>query len=293
MKILSWDIGIINLAFCIIDTDNKKILDWGIINLLEEEKHECYGFIDSSNNKSECKKKCNYYFQNGNDMRYFCTIHKNQYKKINKNLLELGKYKGDHICCKYMSSGKKCNKKGSCKLENEIVCSYHSNLLKKKNQMIKKIVKRKANKVKIGIIKHNLITKLEQNKHLLNVSYVVIENQPSLKNPKMKSVAETLYSWFLIRAFFSLEKFKIKEIRYLSPSNKLKINNDNIQQKLFEEKNLSKRYQLTKKMAIIYTRDIIKDDELWLQFLNNNNKKDDLCDSFLQGLYFINNKLKI
>ena len=43
-------------------------------------------------------------------------------------------------------------------------------------------------------------------------------------------------------------------------------------------------------MAIVYTRDLLKNNQKWLDFLNNNSKKDDLCDSYLQGLYFVNNK---
>ena len=33
MKILSFDIGIKNLSYCLLDS-SKKILDWGIINIL-------------------------------------------------------------------------------------------------------------------------------------------------------------------------------------------------------------------------------------------------------------------
>ena len=44
MKILSWDVGIIHLAYCLIEVkDNKNvILDWGNINLLEENITKCY-----------------------------------------------------------------------------------------------------------------------------------------------------------------------------------------------------------------------------------------------------------
>jgi len=40
MKVLSWDVGIINLAYCMIEYINNdwKILDWGIINLTNREK---------------------------------------------------------------------------------------------------------------------------------------------------------------------------------------------------------------------------------------------------------------
>ena len=40
MKIISWDVGIINLAYCILENENEnenyKILDWGTLNLLNE-----------------------------------------------------------------------------------------------------------------------------------------------------------------------------------------------------------------------------------------------------------------
>ena len=37
MKILSWDVGIINLSYCILEKNEMgiKILQWGIINLME------------------------------------------------------------------------------------------------------------------------------------------------------------------------------------------------------------------------------------------------------------------
>ena len=66
----------------------------------------------------------------------------------------------------------------------------------------------------------------EQKDILLNVDHVVIENQPSLKNPKMKSVAETLYAWFLMRGQIDSVN-PIKNLTYMCPSNKLKVNNDN------------------------------------------------------------------
>ena len=46
MKVLSWDVGIINLAFCLIDynTETKKwkILDWNIINLTNRDQIKCF-----------------------------------------------------------------------------------------------------------------------------------------------------------------------------------------------------------------------------------------------------------
>ncbi len=33
MKILSFDVGIKNLAYCLLESDNRSILDWGILNI--------------------------------------------------------------------------------------------------------------------------------------------------------------------------------------------------------------------------------------------------------------------
>lgn len=297
MKILSWDVGIIHLAYCLMEVkDNEvKILDWNNLNLLEQEEHKCHGFIDSNNKSSECNKKCLYFYQTGGKRYNFCLLHKNQFLKINKEILELRKFRTNLECENYLTSGKKCSKKGAYKLIKDgekIICSFHANLLKKKenNNTVNKITKTNASKAPIDLIKYNLIKKLDQKLNFLDVSYVLIENQPSLKNPKMKSVANTLYSWFLIRGLIDKKNnCNLKKIMFLSPSNKLKINDDDIQKELNNCKNDSKKYQLTKKMAVVYTRNLIKNESKWLNFLNNNKKKDDLCDSYLQGLYFINN----
>ena len=39
MKILSFDIGIKNLAYCLLESENFTIEDWGIINI--SVNHEC------------------------------------------------------------------------------------------------------------------------------------------------------------------------------------------------------------------------------------------------------------
>ena len=50
-------------------------------------------------------------------------------------------------------------------------------------------------------LKLNLIKCLDARKDILlqNVDMVLIENQPTFKNPTMKSVSDTIYTWFMIR----------------------------------------------------------------------------------------------
>ena len=44
-----------------------------------------------------------------------------------------------------------------------------------------------------------LNTELDKRKHFLECKMVLIENQPTLKNPKMKAISSTIYDYFLIR----------------------------------------------------------------------------------------------
>lgn len=292
MKIISWDVGIINLAYCILEKteDECKIIDWGTLNLLNQKNYQCHGFIDSSKQSSVCKKSCKYYYQEGGNTYYFCGLHKRQCSKIEKETLEIVKYKGDITCQEITSKGIVCGKKSNSLIKGKYYCNYHCKRIKNnhENNDVKKIIIPNASKAPIELIKRNLIDLLDSNMQFLDVSYVLIENQPSMKNPKMKSVAETLYSWFLIRGLVDKTGF-LENIYYLSPSNKIKVKNDDVDKELAKIKNESKKYKFTKNVGIIYTKDILKGQDKWIKFLDTNKKKDDLCDSFLQGLYFYDN----
>ena len=84
MKIISWDVGIIHLAFCILEKENDecKILDWGNLNLLNNINYQCHGFIDTKKSTSLCNKPCKHYYQMGGKTYYFCGLHKKQHMKI-------------------------------------------------------------------------------------------------------------------------------------------------------------------------------------------------------------------
>lgn len=282
MKICSWDVGIINLSYCIIEFEDTiyehpyqknmkkyKIIHWGIINLME-----------------------------------------NKEMKKNRNLLF-----------------------------------------------------------------ENIPKKLNEIPHLLDVNYVVIENQPSLKNPQMKSIQMIVYSYFLMygKVLNSIEEKKIKQIDFCNASNKLKMykgpvidldkvkekekekklaeknakkvkvskknknnqeelitqymtstshektndddeneaddeeeNNEeeennkeeeNKEEEIKDTKKISKNPKLTytekKKMAIEHVKYFLNNgDDENLAFFLTHKKKDDLADSFLQGLYQINMNIK-
>jgi hypothetical protein len=136
----------------------------------------------------------------------------------------------------------------------------------------------------------NIPKKLDEIPELLNADIVLIENQPSLKNPQMKSVQMILYSYFLIKG----DNLKIE---FISATNKLKIlkNNDELNGMIDEIKLKTKNsYLQKKKISIAYCERLLNENDNYknyLDFYKNNKKKDDLADSFLQCLYYVNNCL--
>ena len=212
MKILSWDVGIYNLSYCILEknkeTNEIKIIDWDIVNLVDNE---------------EMKKNRNLIFE-------------------------------------------------------------------------------------------NIPRKLHEKPQLLDVDIVVIENQPSLKNPQMKSIQMILYSYFLILGKVvgngDNHTSYIDKIDFCSASNKLKIydgpeiileektkrkskniiieNNENIElTDKTKPKKSTIKYADKKRLAIEHAKYFVEKDEKYKDFFNDHKKKDDLADSYLQGLYYI------
>lgn len=127
-----------------------------------------------------------------------------------------------------------------------------------------------------------------------NITKVLLENQPVLKNPVMKSIQMIIYGYFAYEK--NIMGREIEYIKLINASNKLKLGKNLKEINNSEDiLKIKSKYTRNKKLAIIYTnhflkeRLIVKDYEKYNDIFNNHKKKDDLADAFLQGLYFIEN----
>lgn len=111
-------------------------------------------------------------------------------------------------------------------------------------------------------------------------SLVLIENQPCLKNPAMKSIQIAIYSYFSL-ASSPLSNFT--KVQLMSASNKLKV------KKNTTPVNKKTSYAEKKKLAIVLARTYILEtgrEDLRL-FFEKSPKKDDLSDAYLQAVYYL------
>ena len=278
MKILSFDIGIKNLAGCIMDKE-RNIYWWDIINLLQAEKKKCCFVRKFKNgNCAECKKKPEFEF----DKKYYCKDHISE-KHSNYHSNPKSGFK-----CSHINKEKQCIKNAKwSSLDSKIhLCTVHYNQYTK----VKKLPKRNCNTIKIEEIILCMWKVLDQYPHLLEVDHVVIENQPAKKNKTMKAIADSIFNYFICRGIIDKERTKstIEKVTYISPSNKLKIKEEHTNNAL-KGKTSSEKYRIRKKLGIEYCRELLKDNQEKLDYFNLHSKKDDLADSFLQGIYYLDN----
>jgi hypothetical protein len=286
--ILSFDVGIINLAYCLFTKENNnwKILDWNIIDISERDEKKCH-----------CGAKPSFiYLEN-----YYCKIHcrtLEQTKEFNEIFKQLDKTNNNNFC-KFIISEKECGKKTTFENETKFCfCTVHAKQWYKKYSTNNKIIEYKQKSVKkldFDDIRLKLIQKLDNRKNLLTANIVVIENQPSMKNPVMKSISNTLYTYFMIRGIIDKQftNSSINIVKFMSPSNKLKIvtEGENKQLVALKGTNEAKAYKLTKTLGIKYTKELLNHLPDWIKHLENFKKKDDLADAFLQGAYYYTKNL--
>ena len=191
----------------------------------------------------------------------------------------------DVPCEHKMKNGKCCDKPGTfiykCKLDNSqmYLCTSHS-----KNKCYDKVKKFNNPKNNIFHISQNLVKKLDEYKFIeRNITDVIVENQPSLKNPTMKSIQMIVYSYFLVNGICK-DDSSITGLEMINARNKLKVyKGEPI------KCDIKETYKRNKYLAVKYCEKMIVDEEQkFIDLYNDSKKKDDLSDSYLQGIYYLN-----
>ena len=248
MKIISFDIGIKNMAYCTfsMENDQLKVQDWGILNLIQEtiETPKCV-YVTKNKQKTCCNKNAKYYKNN----QYFCQTHVKMAMKEHSWILYAPSFK--------QSTLNKLTKEQLILLGQQHQFILESPRTKKEciqillqqieEKTIKPIVKKKKKSANdVDLIHVGKIMKEELNKlpFINEITHVIIENQISKIATRMKTVQGMLTQYFIMQTI-------CPDIEYISSSNKLKD---------LVSKTLENSYKQHKKDSI----------QICQQFLDNN-----------------------
>ena len=274
MKVVSIDIGIKNLAICILETTKIgfDIIFWEIINLSEETKCNCN--IKIKNNTKICNKSAIY----SKDNQFLCKTHVNSlnYKLPNSTITKYKSLKLNELI-------------SLCKEYNIEIINNKQSIIQNIEQYIKTnvvapISNIKCNSIKLIDIGKSIKKNLNKLDVLLftNIDYVLIENQISPIANRMNCIQGMISQYFIMK--------NIDNIIFVSSTNKLK--------SFLGTKKTT--YNERKKLSITITKNLLLENntdnqnkETIIETFNKHKKCDDLADSFLQAIWFLSQKNNI
>lgn len=278
MIVLSIDVGIKNLAFCLLEksssSDYFNIKKWNSINVGDKVVSTC-GFIEKN-------KLCNKPAKFTKEDKCFCLKHsKKQNFLIPTSDLSIQFIRKQKIqdlykiANKYKISYEKTTKK----LELiELITDYINKFC------FEPVSTTNASKIDIVTIGENIKMKFDDiftPDIVSKFDYVIIENQISPIANRMKTIQGLITQYFIMKGNYD-------NIEFISAANKLKDDN-----KKDEKKDDNNSYANRKKLGILKCLEHLNNEHSFhemLDFFKGHSKKDDLADSFLQGLWFIKNK---
>lgn len=321
--ILGWDVGIKNLAFAGLDKlastpDNTFTLGdfvfnikiWDTINItqqvasnnldggsivLTEAKLKCAHQVVKGSKKAmlvaDCGRKASHIAPNGTCG--ICATHLELYPSS-----KVFPITSKPLCC-YSNEKGICSKKAVCveRYNNyKGYCKKHQTLQNGVEFLIlgKKISAQHINLTKLGLALYQELDKRPQILDGLNT--VLLENQPVLKNPTMKSVQMLLYGYFIMRGIqqkTDAGEEPVGDIKCYMASNKTKLlaNLPEVEQTRIkgEMAGIKESYQVNKKTSIAIVRYILAQNanRKWLDFFETHGKKDDLADALLMTIHYM------
>lgn len=300
-RIISFDVGIKNMAYCIFDISgsHKSIVDWNVLNLMEEEiteKQFC-NCMTTPKSKKAVSKICGKIAKYSKLSAFYCDKH----AKENIHYLiptkqcsptELKKKKNEdlkQICIKYNIVDAT-----EITLKKDLLEKMFSFFESKTFSPIQTTKMKSSKEVDLISIGKRMKILLNAMPDIGTIDTVLIENQISPIATRMKTIQGMLSQYFIM----------INEnitIEFISSSNKLRTLPSELGKNTLRASTItepipklsqSEKYKQNKKDGVSLCSQLLdKNDgfKSWKSCLDTK-KKDDLADCFLQGMWYITKK---
>lgn len=285
-KVLGIDVGIKNLGYCLLEDKGDEsicVLDndfenWGVINALDDENIKCC--------YDDCEEIPNKYSYINGELKYFCKSHKKYHKAIIlTHPIEQKELENSNVKCSHTAS---CKTKSKWLINGKELCNKHKDIFVSKLEKERELCdyKIKIKDFTLNEKKIKILEKLEKNKErLLKAEVVCIENQPHHMVGEMKAIAETIYTWFLIRGIIDCDSNNscVKKVTYQGAVSKLE---QKIRENLDGLEGKTK-YKKTKLLAVDQCNYLLRDKPEYLEHIKTFKKKDDMSDACLHAYRYI------
>ena len=250
MKLVSFDVGLRNLAFCILEgtsRSNLKIVHWDLIDVMAE------GSGEDNPKCFKCKSPANW----KKEGEFACYKHKSGAKAVTKTSLnkkEISELKAEAVKHGISGTTKKV-------LVDALYKKYSASVWKRCVKSCKQ-----GSVVDLSV---PIKTSLESRSELWKgADLVVFEQQP---DRRMLCVQSMMHMWFVC------QNYKAKGVSAIH-----KLSN------MITLQDSTSTYKGRKKTGIVHAAELVPTQE-WKAYMLKHPKKDDLADCFLQGLWVLEN----
>jgi len=299
MKLISFDVGIKNMAYCIFDISGQlSITGWSVLNLLEEEPiTEICSQIIPGKTKKVLPKPCTKLAKYKKNGQCYCEKHAKSSTFIIPNkknsMVSLKKLKVDELIKLGHSLFLFMDTANLPKLKKDILEKLGEFYDKNSFELIVKKKTKNASEIDLITIGKNMKELLNVTNGIEEITHVVIENQISPIANRMKTIQGMLAQYFIM-------KNSDIHIDFVSSANKLsQFDKERTKQKVkLVEKPLENTlitnpdYKQHKKDGLYYCNQILENNICmtgWKDSLKIK-KADDLADCFLQGIWYLKNR---
>ena len=315
MRVISIDVGIKNLAYCILEQNNDiyNVIQWDVINLCGEAplcncslkpkvKKGKKVSVDTNQNNiiTICNKKATYRKVINNNTLYYCQVHAKQseYLLPDNSVKKFKSWKRD-VLISYAAS-QNIALPINVTITKDILIKHIGDYLE--NKLLERISSVSANEmtlIQMGIklvaefdrvLGHKVLGHLND---MALLDHIIIENQISPIANRMKTLQGMIAQYFIMR-----DK---PTISFISSANKLKMFAKEKTIDVSENKETDKNknsYDERKKEGVRIVKELLEENKIisnnainWLDHFSLHKKKDDLADSFLQGAWFLSTNL--